>query len=108
MKKVISLVVVFFAFVLNASAEDMKMSSDEAAKKDIAALVSKVTVAENLKKDLYSLMVMKHDALANPKLTPAEKENISKIFENKLMAGLSEEQRKELAKYPSILKQLAN
>ena len=62
MKKVISLVVVFFAFVLNASAQDMKMSSDEAAKKDIAALVSKVTVAENLKKDLYSLMVMKHDA----------------------------------------------
>jgi hypothetical protein len=108
MKKVISVVVLFFAFTLNSAAQDLKVNSDEAAKKDIAALLSKITVTENLKKDLYSLMVMKHDALANPKLTVAEKENISKIFETKLMAGLTEDQRKELAKYPSIMKQLAN
>jgi hypothetical protein len=108
MKKVISVVVLFFAFTLGAAAQDLKVNTDEAAKKDVAALLSKITVSENLKKDLYTLMVMKHEALANPKLTAAEKENISKIFENKLMAGLTEEQRKELAKYPSVMKQLAN
>ena len=108
MKKVISIVVLFFAFTLNSAAQDLKMNADEAAKKDIAALISKITITENLKKDLYTLMVMKHEALANPKLTATEKENISKIFENKLMAGLTEEQRKELAKYPSVMKQLAN
>jgi uncharacterized protein (DUF305 family) len=108
MKKVISVVVLFFAFTLGATAQDLKVNADEAAKKDVAVLLSKITVSENLKKDFYTLMVMKHEALAKPKLTAAEKENISKIFENKLMAALTEDQRKELAKYPSIMKQLAN
>lgn len=108
MKKVISVVVLFFAFSLSAAAQDLKVNTDEAAKKDVAALLSKITVSENLKKDFYTLMVMKHESLANPKLTASEKENISKIFENKLMAALTEDQRKELAKYPSIMKQLTN
>jgi len=33
MKKVISIVVLFFAFTLNSAAQDLKMNADEAAKK---------------------------------------------------------------------------
>ena len=108
MKKVISVVVLFFAFTLGAAAQDLKVNTDEAAKKDVAALLSKITVSENLKKDLYTLMVMKHEALANPKLTAAEKENISKIFENKLMAGLTEEQRKQLSSDSELFQRMSH
>jgi len=108
MKKVISIVVLFFAYTLNSAAQDLKMNADEAAKKDIAALISKITITENLKKDLYTLMVMKHEALANPKLTATEKENISKIFENKLMAGLTEEQRKQLSSDSELFQRMSH
>jgi hypothetical protein len=53
-------------------------------------------------------MVMKHEALANPKLTATEKENISKIFENKLMAGLTEEQRKQLSSDSELFQRMSH
>lgn len=109
MKKLIALATLLFAFTINANAQDSKkMPSDEAAKKDVAALIAKVTISESFKNDFYTLMVMKHDALSNPKLTASERESISKKFEHKVLAGLDEAQRKQLMSNPELLKQVSH
>ena len=38
----------------------------------------------------------------------AEKANVSKHTDRKIMSGLSEEQRNELLKYPDLVKQLSH
>jgi hypothetical protein len=108
MKKLIALLTLFFAFTFAASAQEKKaLTNDQAAEKDIAALVEKVSLEPSLKKDLKTLMVMKYDALATSK-TAADKENVSKGIEHKILSGLNEAQRKELLKYPELLKKLSH
>ena len=65
-------------------------------------------MTETLKKDLLTLMVMKHDALSDATLTKEQKENASKSFEHKLMSGLSKEQREVLLKDPALMKKLSH
>ena len=108
MKKIIAVVTMLLAFTVSVNAQDKKVSSQEAAQNDIAALTSKVTISETLKKDLLTLMVMKHDALSDATLTAAQKENASKSFEHKLMSGLSKEQREVLLKDPALMKKLSH
>ncbi len=108
MKKLIAVVALFFAFTVSANAQDKKnVDSSEAAKKDVAALIEKITITENLKKDFYTMMVMKHDELAQAK-TKAEKDNISTFYERKVMGGLDKEQRQTLTNNPALLKQLTH
>ncbi|MBC7607685.1 MAG: hypothetical protein H7199_12135 [Burkholderiales bacterium] len=118
MKKLIAVVILLFAFTITANAQDkkavvsttssQKLSNEDAARKDIASLIARVTINENLKKDLFTLMVMKHEALSNPQLTAADRDAISKGFEHKLMAGLTEAQRSQLSSYPELLKQMSH
>ncbi|WP_309642604.1 hypothetical protein [Flavobacterium sp.] len=108
MKKIIAVVTMLLAFTVSVNAQDKKVSSQEAAQKDIAALSSKVTISETLKQDLLTLMVMKHDALSDATLTKEQKENASKGFEHKLLSGLSKEQREVLLKDPALLKKLSH
>lgn len=108
MKKLIAVVALFFAFTVSANAQDKKSStSSEAAYKDVAALVQNVTIDENLKKDMYTLMVMKHDELAKAK-TKADKDKISAAYERKLLSGLNKEQRQTVTNNPELLKQLSH
>jgi hypothetical protein len=51
---------------------------------------------------------MKHEALADPSATAAEKENISKRFERKILAGLTEEQRAVVMADATLMKQLSH
>ena len=119
MKKIIAIVILLFGLTINANAQDKKVvtatansnekiSSEGAAKKDIAALISIVSINESLKKDMYTLMIMKHDALANTKLSPAERETISKKFGSKVISGLNEAQQKQLSSHPEVLQQLSH
>ncbi len=110
MKKLIALVTLLLAFSINANAQAKKVvvSSEQAAKNDITALTAKVKIDATLEKDLLTLMVMKHNTMSDPTLTKEQKENASKGYEHKLMSGLNEAQRKELMKYPDLVKQLAN
>ena len=119
MKKLIAVVTLLLAFTITANAQDKKvaataantkekLSSEEAAKKDIAALIATVSITQDLKKDLYTLMIMKHDALSNPKLSASEKEALSKSFERKVLAGLDEVQRKQLMSNPDVLQKIAH
>ncbi|WP_298221095.1 hypothetical protein [Flavobacterium sp.] len=108
MKKIIAIVTMLLAFTVSVNAQDKKVSSQEAAQKDIAALSAKVTMSENLKKDLTTLMVMKHDALNDAALTPEQKEHAREGYERKLLTGLNKEQRETLMKYPELLKKVTH
>ena len=108
MKKIIAVVTLLLAFTINANAQDKKVSSKEAATNDIEALAAKVTISETLKADLLTLMTMKHDALSDVTLTPAQKESALQAYAHKLMTGLSKEQGEKLKKDPALLKQLTH
>lgn len=107
MKKFIAVVTLLFAFTLSANAQDNKKTPQEAAQKDIAALVEKVTINESLKKDFYTLMVMKHEALAQAK-TQKDKDQIAGAYGHKIMAGLDKEQRAIVEKDAALFTQLTH
>jgi len=118
MKKLIAVLTLLFAFTITANAQNKKaapapvvtekVSSDAAAKKDVAALIAKVTISESLKNDMYTLMVMKHDALSDAKLTAAQKEEVSQRFVKKLISALTPEQRAQVEGDAALLNQLSH
>lgn len=109
MKKLFAVVVMALTFTVSAQAQDKKAPQDfqAAAKNDVAALVQKVTVDESLKKDMYTLMVMKHEMLANA-VTPADKQKVSEMIEHKVLAGLRDDQRKQVVSDADLLKRLTH
>lgn len=108
MKKLIAIVTLFLAFSINANAQAKKVSPEQAAQNDITALAAKVKIDATLQKDLLTLMTMKHNTLSDPNLTKEQKASAADAYEHKLMSGLNEAQRKELMKYPDLVKQLKN
>lgn len=106
MKKIIAVVTMLLAFTISANAQDKKVSSQEAAQKDIATLATKITLSEDLKNNLMTLMVMKHDAKSDATLTQVQKDNALNAYERKLLGALSKEQRETLQKNPEFLKKL--
>ncbi len=108
MKKIIALATLLLAFTINVSAQEKKMSPQESAKNDITALAAKVKISETLQQDLITLMTMKYETMSDASLSAEKKEHALKAYEHKLMSGLTEEQRKELMKYPKLVKQLTH
>ena len=110
MKKLIALATLLFAFTINANAQDnKKMSSQDSAKKDVAAFNEKIKVSENLKKDMMTLMVMKYDQMNNnPNMSAAEKEKLAQAIQAKVTSALDDSQRKTLMNDPALLKQMTH
>jgi len=109
MKKLIALATLFFAFTINANAQDKKMtlSSQEAATKDVAALNEKIKLNDAQQADFYTLMVMKHDELkTNATMSATDKAGMGKKIQRKIEAAFDVAQRKELAKYPELMQRL--
>ncbi len=107
MRKLIAVVTLMLAFSASAQAQDKKSNHNDAAQKDVAALIEKVQVDQTLKQDMYTLMVMKHEMLASAK-SPAEKQKVSEMVEHKILSGVSKEQQKALKDNPALLKQLSH
>ena len=107
MKKLIAVVTLVLAFSVSAQAQDKKSNFNDAAQKDVAALIEKVTIDQTLKQDMYTLMVSKHEMLAAAK-SPADKLKVSDMIEHKILSGVSKEQRKVLTDNPALLKQLSH
>jgi exopolyphosphatase/pppGpp-phosphohydrolase len=109
MKKLIAVVTMVLAFTISAQAQDKKaaVNVNDAAQKDVAALLEKVTVDQTLKQDMYTLMVMKHEMLADAK-SSADKQKVSEMIEHKILSGVSKEQRQTLTSNPELLKQLTH
>lgn len=108
MKKLIALAMLLLAFTINVSAQEKKMSPQESAKNDITALAAKVKISETLQKDLITLMTMKHETMSDASLSNEKKEHARQAYEHKLMSGLNQEQRNQLAKYPELVKQITH
>ncbi len=96
MKKVLAIVVIALAFTFSVKAQDKRVSNDEAARKDVSALVSKFTISEGLKKDMLYLMTMKHEMLTEPNITAARKAEIQKLIGDKVLSGLPADDQKAL------------
>ncbi|MFT3793839.1 hypothetical protein [Flavobacterium sp.] len=107
MKKLIAVVTMLLAFSISANAQDKKAAVEAAAQKDVAALIEKVTIDQSLKQDMYTLMVMKHEQLAQAK-TQADKNKVYAAMEQKIMSGMDKEQQKILSNNPALLKQLTH
>ncbi|HMK07111.1 MAG TPA: hypothetical protein VK476_06255 [Flavobacterium sp.] len=108
MKKLIAVITLLFAVTISAQAQDKKLTVEQAAKNDVAALVQKVTISESLKSDMYTLMIMKHESLSDETLTEAQRKNISEVFQHKVMSGLTPEQARTVSSDPQLLKQISN
>ncbi len=111
MKKLIAIATLFFAFTINASAQDKKatVSPQEKAKNEMMTLNAKLNLSDDLKRDFYTLLAMKHEELQNkPQMTAADKEKMSKKIEAKMMSALNESQKATLNSDPELKKILSN
>lgn len=117
MKKLIFAFAVLISFSVNAQnkeaaktavAAEQTLSNEQKAVNDVTALVSVITVDATLKTDLYTLMLMKYEALANTKATKAERESSLKGIEQKLLSGLNEAQRKQLISNSELFQRMTH
>lgn len=108
MKKIIALFVFFFAFSINAAAQDNKAEIDRNAKKDLEALIGIVKLDSNTETAIYRLFVKKHEGMLSPNATDASKRDISSVIEAKLRATLTAEQTALLEKNRTVLTQLVS
>lgn len=105
MKKIIALLVLFFAFSINANAQD-SVEIERSAKKDLEALTGIIKVDNNMEMAFFNLFKKKHEGIAAPNATEASKREISNVIEAKLRASLNGEQTEALEKHPAIFAQL--
>ncbi len=109
MKKLLSALVLFLAFTINASAQETFKKVDEKveAKKNLAALSEIVPVQGTLSEDLFRLFEYKYRNL-NENLSAERKADLTKIIEAKLRATLTSEQMQSIENKPGLLKKLTN
>ena len=116
MKKLILAFAVLVSLSVNAqnkeaaksAAIEQTLSNEQKAVNDVTALVSVITVDASLKTDLYTLMLMKYEALANTKPNKAEREASLKGIEQKLLSGLNEVQRKQLISNSELFQRMSH
>jgi len=106
MKKIIALLTLFFAFSLNAAAQDNRAQIETNAKKDLEALMSVIKVDDNMQKPFFSLFMKKHEGMSAPNTTEAKKREISAVIEAKLRASLNADQTASLEKNKVVFNQL--
>lgn len=113
MKKIIAILVLFFAFSFNANAQEKKteMSKKESIiqnatkdAKDLAALVelNDETIAEYTK-----FFIQKHRDLSEG-LSDERIEAMIPYYQSKIMGGLTVNQQSKLKENPELLKQLCS
>lgn len=106
MKKIIALLVLFFAFSINATAQDKTAQIEQNAKKDIEALVDVVKVDVETETALYRLFKKKHEGMLAENTTTATKSQISTVIEAKLRATLTADQMIALEGKKAVFAQL--
>lgn len=97
MKKLFFTLSLLFAFAINASAQDSKMSAEALAKKEVSTLSELVGLTGTQTTDLYRLFEQKYQTLADKNLSAERKTEVIRIVELKLQATLTEEQNKKYA-----------
>ncbi|HEX9979665.1 MAG TPA: hypothetical protein VGB50_03775 [Flavobacterium sp.] len=106
MKKLIALLTFFFAFAINANAQDRKISPEEAAKIDAYKMAQTIGLEGTQQDDFIRLFVMKHRIMSDPSMSEERKKETTKIMEAKLQASLSPEQMQKLTANPELYARL--
>ncbi|WP_306353223.1 hypothetical protein [Flavobacterium sp. '19STA2R22 D10 B1'] len=107
MKKIIAIITLFFAFAINANAQENKAVA-KAAQENIEQLVKIVPLQDPMKHDIYQLFVYKNSDIINSKLSKERINELSKVIDAKLRATLSQEQMAKLDAKPEVLKKLTH
>lgn len=108
MKKIITLVIMVFAFAFSANAQEKK-SIQEAASQDVAKLAKVAALNdENIKLGLHQLFESKHEALSIEGLSDERKKELARVVEAKIRASITAEENAKLDKRPELLKELLN
>ena len=120
MKKIVAILFLFaFGFSMNAqtaltkakaeptkvNSKEEKLNPKEAAYKDVADLTSIIEVSPEFKNDLMTLFMMREEAMQNAQ-TEDEKALTFQRFGEKIISGLTEEQRKTLEQKPDFYARL--
>lgn len=113
MKKIVAILFLFaFGFSVNAQTsltkakdEPTKLNPKEAAYKDVSDLTSIIEVTPEFKNDLLTLFMMREEAMQNA-ATEDEKVITYQRFGEKIISGLTEEQRKTLEQKPDLYARL--
>ena len=114
MKKIVAIGLFMFAFGFTANAqssltaaktENVKLNPKEAAYKDLSELTSVIEITPEFKSDLMTLFMMREEGLQNA-ATEDEKVVLYQRFGEKILSGLTEEQRKTLEQKPELYSRL--
>jgi hypothetical protein len=109
MKNLLGALILFFAFTVNASAQETFKKVDEKveAKNNLVALSEVVQLDAKLSQDLFGLFEYKFRNL-NENLSNERKVELAKIIELKLRATLNEKQMLIIEQKEGLLKKLTN
>ena len=105
MKKIIALLILFFAFTFNVSAQDAS-KANELAKKDVALLSTIVKVSPQAQAKLSEAFLRKHEAYTQGNLSEERKKIVAKSIDAKLRATLSADEMTKLQANAEVYKQL--
>lgn len=114
MKKIVAIVLFMIAFGFSSNAQSTfsaakptskEVNPKEAAYKDISELSSVIDITPEFKNDLMTLFMMREEAMANC-TTEDDRVATYQKFGEKIMSGLTEEQRKTVAQKPELYARL--
>jgi hypothetical protein len=104
MKKIVALLVLFFAFSFNASAQEKTIN--ELAKEDAKLLCDYLELKGAIVNDFVTLFEMKHETFQNEGVSEERKAYLSDIIEKKILATLDSSDIEKLDMEPSIMKKV--
>ena len=109
MKSIIKLVIMFFAFSINANAqtEKKKFTPEDAAKSNVIELSKAIKIDAQMEQAFYSLFLGKHTQLMSAeKISEDDKKQISNIIDGKIRATLTNEQITKIELVPGLYQKL--
>jgi|AntRauMFilla1563_2_1112583.scaffolds.fasta_scaffold18865_3 hypothetical protein len=111
MKKIISLILLLFAFSISVNAQENKIEKADnlevLAKNDTKALTDYLNLEGPITEDFYRLMLYKHKNLAQEN-DKAQRMVISEIITKKIEATFNADQMSKLSKNPILFKQITH
>ena len=109
MKKILTVLLMIFAFSISANAQTEKkeLTSEGKAKSDLYDLTKAIdTDSDELLMSVYELFVRKHQTMSDAQISDTEKREFSKNIDAKLKATFSESKIAQLKAVPGLYDKL--
>lgn len=111
MKKILTVLIMIFAFSISANAQTEKRvaTPEEKAKSDLYDLTLAIdTDSDELLMNVYDLFVRKHQTMSSTEVSTEAKKEFSRIMDAKLKATFSEAKIAQLKAVPGLYEKLTN